>query len=73
MESSGLSRLVLSLHRLQVCSLTELSCDDLASVLSSSTSQLEVLAMRHNQIGDRGLVKLCSGLLSPRCKLQELQ
>lgn len=53
--------------------LTELSCGDLASVLSSSTSWLQVLAMRHNNIGDQGFVKLCMGLCSPHCKLQELQ
>uniref|UniRef100_A0A674PBX8 Si:ch73-233m11.2 n=1 Tax=Takifugu rubripes TaxID=31033 RepID=A0A674PBX8_TAKRU len=70
---AGLRDCKLTTLKLQVCRLTELSCDDLASVLSSGTARLQRLAMRHNQIGDRGFVKLCTGLRSPHCKLQELQ
>ncbi|XP_070695692.1 NACHT, LRR and PYD domains-containing protein 3 isoform X2 [Pempheris klunzingeri] len=57
---------------LVVCRLTEASCEDLVSVLTSGTSQLCVIDMRCNQIGDQGLTKLCEALQSPHCKLQEL-
>uniref|UniRef100_A0A3Q3XET1 NACHT domain-containing protein n=1 Tax=Mola mola TaxID=94237 RepID=A0A3Q3XET1_MOLML len=58
--------------KLEVCSLTEASCEDLASVLTSGTSQLRVLYMRCNQIRDQGFMKMCKALCSPLCKLQEL-
>lgn len=61
------------LHRLHVCSLTELSCKDLLSVLTSSTTQLQVLDMNYNQIRDQGFIKMCTALRSPHCKLRELQ
>ncbi|KAK2851559.1 hypothetical protein Q5P01_007835 [Channa striata] len=52
------------------CSLT--SCEDLVPVLTSATSQLGVLNMMFNPIGDVGFMKLCKALHSPHCKLQEL-
>ena len=58
--------------RLLVCRLTEASCENLMSVLTSNMSQLCVLDLRCNQIGDQGFIKLCEALHSPRCKLQEL-
>ncbi|XP_029292147.1 ribonuclease inhibitor isoform X2 [Cottoperca gobio] len=58
---------------LLVCRLTEAICEDLVSVLTSGTSQLCVLDMRFNEIGDQGFTKLCKALQSPLCKLQELQ
>lgn len=61
------------LHSLPVCRLTEASCEDLASVLTSGTSQLCMLDMRCNEIGDQGFMKLCKALHSPHCKLQELK
>ncbi|XP_028265768.1 NACHT, LRR and PYD domains-containing protein 12 [Parambassis ranga] len=70
---SGLRDCKLYKLNIPVCSLTEGSCDDLASVLVSDTSQLHVLDMTFNQIGDQGFVKLCRALRSPHCKLQELQ
>lgn len=57
---------------LRVCKLTEASCDELVSVLTSGTSQLCVLHMSSNEIGDQGFIKLCKALRSPHCKLQEL-
>lgn len=55
------------------CRLTEASCEDLASVLASATSQLTAMEMMFNDIGDQGFAKLCPALRSPHCKLQELQ
>uniref|UniRef100_UPI003AB103A2 NACHT, LRR and PYD domains-containing protein 3 isoform X1 n=2 Tax=Centroberyx gerrardi TaxID=166262 RepID=UPI003AB103A2 len=58
---------------LAVCRLTAACCGDLVSVLTSGTSQLCVLELMFNELGDRGLTQLCQALRSPHCKLQELQ
>ncbi|XP_069580446.1 NACHT, LRR and PYD domains-containing protein 12 [Brachyistius frenatus] len=62
------------LHNLNllVCRLTEASCEDLVSVLTSDNSQLCLLQLSFNQIGNQGFMKLCKALHSPHCKLQEL-
>lgn len=39
----------------------------------SGTSQLCVLKLSCNDIGDQGMRKLCLGLQSPHCKLQDIQ
>lgn len=70
---NGLRECKLQSLNLQACSLTEASCDDLVSVLTSGTSQLCLLDMRWNEIGDKGFIQLCRALHSPHCKLQELQ
>ncbi|XP_035512559.1 NACHT, LRR and PYD domains-containing protein 12 [Morone saxatilis] len=70
---AGLRDCKLQKLKLVVCSLTEASCEDLVSVLTSGTSQLCVLDMMFNQIEDQGFMKLCKALHSPHCKLQELQ
>ncbi|KAF1390346.1 hypothetical protein PFLUV_G00057100 [Perca fluviatilis] len=70
---SGLRDCKLHTLKLVVCNLTEAICGDLVSVLTSATSQLCVLDMRANQIGDQGFIKLSKVLHSPLCKLQELQ
>ncbi|XP_044067779.1 NACHT, LRR and PYD domains-containing protein 3 isoform X2 [Siniperca chuatsi] len=70
---AGLRDCKLHVLKLQVCRLTEASCEALVSVLTSGTSQLCVLDMSFNQIGDQGFTKLCKALHSPHCKLQELQ
>ncbi|XP_034732255.1 NACHT, LRR and PYD domains-containing protein 3 isoform X2 [Etheostoma cragini] len=70
---SGLRDCKLHTLKLVVCNLTEAICGDLVSVLTSATSQLCVLDMRANQIGDQGFIKLSKMLHSPLCKLQELQ
>ncbi|KAM4610943.1 NACHT, LRR and PYD domains-containing protein 3 isoform 2-T2 [Polymixia lowei] len=63
------------MHKLKisVCRLTEACCGDLVSVLTSGTSQLCVLELMFNELGDQGLTQLCQALHSPSCKLQELQ
>ncbi|XP_045911911.1 NACHT, LRR and PYD domains-containing protein 12 isoform X1 [Micropterus dolomieu] len=70
---AGLRDCKLHILKLKVCRLTEASCEDLGSVLTSGTSQLCVLDMTFNEIGDQGFTKLCKALHSPHCKLQELQ
>ncbi|XP_074500124.1 NACHT, LRR and PYD domains-containing protein 12 [Sebastes fasciatus] len=70
---AGLRDCKLHTLELHVCTLTEAICGDLVSVLTSGTSQLCVLDLRFNQIGDQGLIKLCKALHSPLCKLQELK
>ncbi|XP_053281311.1 NACHT, LRR and PYD domains-containing protein 12 [Pleuronectes platessa] len=63
------------LHTLTLlgCELTEASCEDLMCALTSGSSQLRVLDMMFNKIGDLGFMKLCKALHSPQCKLQQLQ
>lgn len=56
-----------------MCKLTEASCEDLASVLTSDTSRLCVLDMSLNQIGDEGFTNLCKALHGHHCKLQDIQ
>ncbi|KAM9785794.1 NACHT, LRR and PYD domains-containing protein 12 [Neosynchiropus ocellatus] len=56
-----------------VCSLDASSCDFLVPVLTSASSQLRVLDLRANSIGNPGFTKLCQGLQSPNCRLQKLQ
>ncbi|XP_049436417.1 LOW QUALITY PROTEIN: NACHT, LRR and PYD domains-containing protein 3 [Epinephelus fuscoguttatus] len=69
---AGLRDCKLHTLKLLVCRLTEGICEHLASVLTSATSQLSVLDMRCNQIGDQGFTTMCKALHSPHCKLQEL-
>ncbi|KAM4563560.1 NACHT, LRR and PYD domains-containing protein 3 isoform 1-T3 [Odontesthes bonariensis] len=54
------------------CGVTGACCDDLASVLTSETSQLNILEIRFDDIWDLGFTKLCKAMLSPHCRLQEL-
>uniref|UniRef100_A0A3Q3BE56 Si:ch73-233m11.2 n=1 Tax=Kryptolebias marmoratus TaxID=37003 RepID=A0A3Q3BE56_KRYMA len=63
------------LHRLNLkaCGVTAACCDDLLSVLTSQTSQLQVLEISFNQVGDGGFTKLCEAMQSPLCGLQELR
>lgn len=70
---TGLKDCKLLKLQLPVCNLTEAICEDLVSVLTSCTSQLCVLDLRSDEIGDQGFAKLCEALQSPQCKLQELQ
>ncbi|XP_049920772.1 NACHT, LRR and PYD domains-containing protein 12 isoform X3 [Epinephelus moara] len=69
---AGLRDCKLHTLKLLMCRLTEGICEDLAPVLTSATSQLSVLDMRSNQIGDQGFTTMCKALHSPHCKLQEL-
>uniref|UniRef100_A0A8B9HV09 NACHT, LRR and PYD domains-containing protein 12-like n=1 Tax=Astyanax mexicanus TaxID=7994 RepID=A0A8B9HV09_ASTMX len=53
-------------------SLTDESCETLASILQSSNSHLTELDMSYNSLGDLGVQLLCAGLSDPHCKLQKL-
>ncbi|CAN9515499.1 unnamed protein product [Ophioblennius macclurei] len=69
---SGLKDCKLHNLNLRACKLTETSCEDLASVLSSDKSQLRVLQISCNEIRDEGFSKLCKALQGPHSKLEEL-
>ncbi|KAJ0039346.1 hypothetical protein NL108_017483 [Boleophthalmus pectinirostris] len=55
------------------CNLSERSCEALSSVLSSQSSSLRVLDLSVNHLKDSGLEKLCVGLKSRHCKLEQLR
>ncbi|XP_062290299.1 NACHT, LRR and PYD domains-containing protein 3-like isoform X1 [Scomber scombrus] len=54
------------------CNLSERSCADLSSVLSSQSSSLRDLDLRNNNLPDSGVKLLCSALESPHCTLETL-
>ncbi|XP_038158215.1 uncharacterized protein LOC119794651 [Cyprinodon tularosa] len=55
------------------CNLSERSCEALASVLSSQSSNLREMDLRNNKLQDSGVELLFSGLKSPNCKLETLR
>ncbi|NXE03717.1 NLRP3 protein, partial [Lophotis ruficrista] len=60
-----------SSRRLWGCSLTDACCGDLAAVLSTNQTLLE-LGLGANALGDAGVHLLCAGLKRPACQLRAL-
>lgn len=59
--------------RLDNCGLTMRCCRALASTVGSSSSNVRVLDLCNNSIGDKGLELLTAGLENTLCNLEELR
>uniref|UniRef100_A0A3P9LH55 NACHT LRR and PYD domain-containing protein n=1 Tax=Oryzias latipes TaxID=8090 RepID=A0A3P9LH55_ORYLA len=57
---------------LKICSLSEVSCEALASALKSNPSYLTDLELDGNELRDSGALHLCGFLKSPDCRLKAL-
>ncbi|XP_038162498.1 NACHT, LRR and PYD domains-containing protein 12-like [Cyprinodon tularosa] len=55
------------------CNLSARSCEVLASVLSSQSSNLREMDLSNNKLHDSGVKLLSSGLKNPNCKLETLR
>ncbi|XP_050950570.1 NACHT, LRR and PYD domains-containing protein 3-like isoform X4 [Labeo rohita] len=62
----------LEILSLSKCNLTEGSCSDLASILSSDFSNLKYLDLSNNNLQDSGVMLISDGL-KKNCKLQKLK
>uniref|UniRef100_A0A3B1IJ83 NACHT domain-containing protein n=1 Tax=Astyanax mexicanus TaxID=7994 RepID=A0A3B1IJ83_ASTMX len=58
--------------RLDRCELTDESCETLATVVQSQNSCLQKLYLSNNNIGIKGVQRLCDGLTHPNCSLGKL-
>ncbi|XP_071368589.1 NLR family CARD domain-containing protein 3-like [Centroberyx affinis] len=58
---------------LNVCKLSERSCEALASVVSSQSSSLRELDLSNNDLQDSGVKLFSAGLESPHCRLETLR
>lgn len=63
---------ILFCFSLSHCSLTDDCCAELASGCASKESIISELDLSCNEIQDKGVRKLCTGLRSPQCKLEKL-
>lgn len=61
------------IFRLTDCNLTETSCEDLSSVVSSQSSCLRELDLSNNDLQDSGVKLLCVGVANQHCKLEILR
>uniref|UniRef100_A0A3Q2V065 NACHT domain-containing protein n=1 Tax=Haplochromis burtoni TaxID=8153 RepID=A0A3Q2V065_HAPBU len=61
------------LSKLNLCNLSESSCEVLSSVLTSQSCNLRELDLSSNDLQDSGLKLLSTGLESPYCNLQSLR
>ncbi|XP_062396626.1 uncharacterized protein LOC134087248 isoform X2 [Sardina pilchardus] len=59
--------------RLNLCHLSKVSCEMMASVLQSAPSHLRELDMSDNDLQDEGVKLFCAGLRDPQCKLETLR
>lgn len=71
--SSLLHFCILIFARLNLCTLTEGSCEALASVLSSQSCSLRELDLSNNDLQDSGVTLLSAELKSPHCRLETLR
>ncbi|XP_075996296.1 LOW QUALITY PROTEIN: NACHT, LRR and PYD domains-containing protein 3-like [Genypterus blacodes] len=60
-------------YSLSGCSLSDVSCSALASVIRSQSSNLRQLDLSSNNPDDKGVELLCAGLQSPHCGLETLR
>lgn len=65
--------LIISSPRLNNCNLTEKSCVQLASAISSNSSSLRELDLSCNKLQDSGVKQLSAGLGTIYCELQILR